>query len=218
MSEPEAQKELTPSLIQKTLDWAYDKAVNGIPGLGTAQDLADFFMRGDWPLERKVWALIHWQNTKAVTAGFITGLGGVFALPVSIPADLASSLFIHVRMIAAIAIMEGYDVSDERVKALVYTCLAANSIKEAIEPFGLDIERQVAKNVIVRMSGKTLREVNRKVGVKIMSRFGRRGAISFVKGVPLLGGFMNAAVNLVTTYSIARISTKTLKSVQLVEL
>lgn len=216
MPAPEAPKELTPSLIQKTLDWAYDKAVNGIPGVGTAQDLANFFMKGKWPLERKVWALIHWQNTKAVAAGFITGLGGIFALPVSIPADLASSLFIHVRMIAAIAIMEGYDVSDERVRSLVYTCLAANSIKEAVEPFGLDIERQVTKNVVVRMSGKTLREVNRKVGVKVMSRFGRKGVLGFAKAVPLLGGFMNAAVNLVTTYSIARVSAKTLKSVRLV--
>lgn len=47
-------KELTPSVIQKALDWAYDKAVNGIPGLGTAQDLAHDFLKGNQPLDKKI--------------------------------------------------------------------------------------------------------------------------------------------------------------------
>ena len=52
-------------------------------------------------------ALIRWQNAKCATSGFIAGLGGSITLPVSIPANISSVLYIQIRMIAAIAYMGG---------------------------------------------------------------------------------------------------------------
>lgn len=39
-------------------------------------------------------------------------------LPVAIPANISSVLYIQLRMIAAIAIMSGHDVKDDKVRTL----------------------------------------------------------------------------------------------------
>ncbi|MFW1813009.1 EcsC family protein, partial [Acinetobacter ursingii] len=73
----------------EVLNWSYDKAVNGVVGLDSAYDLAKDYKKTDDSLYNQVNSLIRWQNTKAGTSGFITGLGGIITLPVAIPANVA---------------------------------------------------------------------------------------------------------------------------------
>ena len=121
---------LSQEVILKSLDWAYDKAVNGISGLDSAQDMANDYLKKEGLLVDKVDSLIRWQNTKAGTSGFITGLGGFLTLPLTLPANITSVLYVQVRMVAAIAIMGGYDVKDDRVRTFVYSCIATTSAAE----------------------------------------------------------------------------------------
>lgn len=82
---------ITQESITNALDWAYEKSVNGVAGLDSAIELADSYVDGnsDSPYERAN-SLIRWQNTKAATSGFVTGLGGLITLPVAVPANIAS--------------------------------------------------------------------------------------------------------------------------------
>lgn len=48
----EEAKEVNEHVMANMLNWAYDAAVNGIPGLGTAEDLANHFLQGNKPLEK----------------------------------------------------------------------------------------------------------------------------------------------------------------------
>lgn len=211
--ETNTEQTLTVGKVQKVLDWAYDKAVNGMPGMGTAQDLAADFMRGDRTLEKKVNSLIRWQNTKAATTGFVTGIGGLITLPVAIPADLASTIYIQIRMIAAIAIMYGYDVKDDRVKSLVYVCLVASSVKDAAAQFGIKIGEKLTMQAVKSISIKTIREINKRVGFKLLTKFGEKGLINLGKAVPFLGGFLNAGLDLFETAAIAKVAKNTFSSI-----
>lgn len=112
-------EKLNQGMIMKTLDYCYEKAVNGFPGVETAQELADSYKNDNGTLVDKANSLIRWQITKAGTSGFITGLGGIITLPIAIPANIASVLYVQIRMVAAIAHLGGYDVKDDKVKALV---------------------------------------------------------------------------------------------------
>lgn len=78
-----------------------------MPGLDSADEMAQDYLRGDGSLEDRVNSLIRWQNTKAGTSGFLSGLGGVMLMPVTIPANISSVMYVQVRMIAAIAQMGG---------------------------------------------------------------------------------------------------------------
>lgn len=110
---------LTESKIMDVLNWSYDKAVQGVAGLDSAYDLADDYLKQEGSLHAQANSLIRWQNTKAGTSGFLTGLGGIITLPVAIPANVASVMYVQIRMIAAIAHMGGYNLNDDRVKSLV---------------------------------------------------------------------------------------------------
>ena len=52
-------------------------------------------------------ALIRWQTAKAAGLGFITGVPGLPAMPVTLPANLTSVLFIQIRMIAGYSLLGG---------------------------------------------------------------------------------------------------------------
>ena len=93
------QPELTQNVMLRILDWAYEQALEGPAGLDSARDLARDYQKQDGSPLEEVNSLIRWQNTKAATSGFVTGLGGLITLPVAVPANVSSVLFVQVRMI-----------------------------------------------------------------------------------------------------------------------
>lgn len=80
--------------------------------------------------EEQANSLIRWQITKASTSGFLTGLGGLLTLPLTIPANMTSVFYIQLRMVAAIAHMGGYDVRSDQVRTLAYTCLCGSAASD----------------------------------------------------------------------------------------
>jgi len=200
--------EVTQSKLMGVLDWSYDKAINGVKGLDSSIELAESYTKNDDELYDQVNSLIRWQNTKAGTAGFVTGLGGLLTLPVSIPANIASVIFVQIRMIAAIAHMAGYDVKDDQVKTMVYVCLTGNAAKEILKEFGIVISSKIAINAIKGISGKTIIAINQKVGFRLLTKFGEKGVINLGKAVPLLGGVIGGTVDSYTTNTIGNIARK----------
>lgn len=119
--------------IMQVLEWSYEKAINGVAGLDSASELAQSYIKSSASRNDQANSLIRWQNTKAGTSGFLTGLGGIITMPVTIPANVASVIFVQMRMIAAIAHIGGHDIRDDRVKALVYACLTGNAAKDILK-------------------------------------------------------------------------------------
>lgn len=205
----EKEKALTQDVVMKAMDWAYDKAVNGIPGLDSAEDMASDYLRGEGTLRDKANSLIRWQNTKAGASGFVAGLGGLLAMPVALPANITSVLYLQIRMIAAIAKMGGYDLKDDRVKSLVYSCLVASSAVDVAKQAGIAIGEKIAMNVIKKMPGEVVRQINQKVGFKLLTKFGEKGIVNFGKAIPLVGGVIGAAIDSVSTNSIGNVARDT---------
>jgi 4-diphosphocytidyl-2C-methyl-D-erythritol kinase len=201
--------ELSESKIMQALDWAYEKAVNGATGLDSAAEMANDYLKQDGTLENKVNSLIRWQNTKACTSGFLTGLGGIILMPATIPANIASVLFVQIRMIAAIAVMGGHDVKDDRVKSLVYACLVGNSAKDILKDTGIVIGTKMATSAVKNISGKTLTAINQKVGFRLFTKFGQTGVINLSKTIPILGGVVGGSIDLATTNAIGNIARDT---------
>lgn len=201
--------ELSESKIMQALDWAYDKAINGVSGLDSASELADSYMKkNSYPVDMAN-SLIRWQNTKAGTSGFLTGLGGIITMPVTIPANIASVMYVQIRMIAAIAHIGGHDIKDDRVKTLVYACLTGNAAKDIIKDAGIVIGTKLTTNAIKNISGKTLIEINKKVGFRLFTKFGEKGVINLGKAVPLVGGIIGGSMDSIATNTIGNIARDT---------
>ena len=200
---------LTESKIMDVLNWSYDKAVQGVAGLDSAYDLADDYLKQEGSLHAQANSLIRWQNTKAGTSGFLTGLGGIITLPVAIPANVASVMYVQIRMIAAIAHMGGYNLNDDRVKSLVFLCLTGNAAKDILKDVGIVVGKKLAENAIKNISGKTIVAINEKVGFRLLTKFGEKGVINLGKAIPLLGGVVGATFDSVSTNTVGNIARDT---------
>jgi uncharacterized protein (DUF697 family) len=192
--------------VLTALNWAYDKALVGFPGVDSAADMADEYSRGTGTPIDKANSLIRWQVTKAGTSGFLSGLGGLITLPVTIPANVASVMYVQVRMIAAISIMGGHTVKDDRVRSLVYACLTGNAIKDVLKDAGLVVGMKLGTKAIENISGKTILAINQRIGFRLVTKFGEKGVVNMGKMVPLLGGVIGGTIDATTTNTIGNVA------------
>lgn len=183
------------------LDKVYDFAINGIPKVDKPiTQLVASYKNKHKSTEDDIKEFVRMQKLKTTTTGFVTGLGGLLTLPVTIPADLASSLYIEMRMIAGIAALRNYSVYDDRVKTLIYVCIVGNSAGDILKQVGIKGSNQiVAKKLLPKISGELLKKINQAVGFRLFTKGGSKGLINLGKAIPIVGGIVGGAYNYVET-------------------
>jgi hypothetical protein len=176
----------------KLVKWISDKAIDGVPPLSSADDLAqEYLIDASYRSHHKrVDSLISWETSKNFTSGFITGLGGVITLPVSLPVGFGASWVVQARMAAAIAHIYGHNIHSDRIRTFIMLSLVGDSIKDIIKGAGIAIGRGVTKSLIERIPGKVLIELNKRIGFRLITKAGEKGAINLMKGVPFIGGLV----------------------------
>lgn len=185
------QEQLTEFLIN-----TYEKVTGPLPVVGSAMDLAESYRKPDKDVHSCVDSLIKWQCSKTATSGFISGLGGFLTLPVAIPADLAQSLYIQLRMVAAIGHLYDYDVHSDKVRTLCFASLCGGSAAEILSNAGIKIGQKIAHNLIKSISRETIIVINKKVGFRLLTKFGTTGVVNLGKCIPFFGGGVGAIMNL----------------------
>lgn len=198
--------------INNALEWAYIKTIDGLPGAETAYELADNYLNKSSDIDTAINKLIKWQTTKCATSGFLTGLGGIVTLPVAVPANIASVIYIQMRMVAAIAYLRGYDLKDDQVKTFIYACLTGQSAAEVMKSAGVQMGMKVGQAQIKRIPGKVLIKINQKAGFRLVTKFGEKGVINLGKMVPLIGGVIGGSFDIVSTKAIAIAANNTFKT------
>lgn len=199
----------TAEQIMTVLDKSYELALNGVPGLGSVEELAKDYLAGEGSLTEKVNRLIRFQNAKNFTSGFLTGLGGLITLPVAIPVNISSVLYVQVRMIAAIAYMGGHDIRNDQVKTLVYICLCGNEAKDIMKLAGIQIGKKLAKAGIKKIPGELIKAINRKVTFRLVAKFGNKTLINLGKLIPLVGGVIGGTCDLVFSNIVGNVARDT---------
>lgn len=201
--------QLDAATIMQTLSPIYDTAVSGVqnvPGMESSRGLAEDYLHDSGSLEDKVNTLIGHQVVKASTSGFVTGLGGVITLPVAIPANLTSVMYIQLQMITAIAHTGGYDVYSDRVKTLCYVCLCGDAATDVLKTAGITIGKKLTEQAIMKLSFETVKRINQAVGFRLVTKFGQMGAVNLGKAVPLVGGVVGGTFDGAATYTIGKVA------------
>lgn len=154
-------------------------------------------------------ALVRSQTMRVGATGFVTGLPGGIAMAVTIPADALLCLYTQVNMISAIALMYGHDITDERVRAMIFCCLAGEPVQKFLKEAGLKIGARLAINVIKRVPTTVLQEILQAVGTRLMAQFGSRGMVNIVKVMPFAGGVFCGGYNVYTNNRCGRAAIRT---------
>ena len=198
-------RNLTEVEAGNILTTIYKSALNGVPKVSRSVDeiVRDYMSKTSSP-EHAAIELAKWQVMKCGTSGFITGLGGIMTLPVAIPANISSVIYVQMRMIAAIAQMGGYDVKSDQVQTMVYMCLTGTSIADIVKQAGIKAGEKGVEAVIKKIPGAALVKINQRIGFRFITKFGEKGVINLGKMVPLVGGVIGGGMDVVSTRAIAK--------------
>ncbi|ALB49562.1 hypothetical protein AFK64_02930 [Cronobacter sakazakii] len=110
----------------------YALAVEGTAVTDSAAVLADCYLQNGMSRAEAAESLVLYESLKACGSGFSSGLAGGALLPLTVTADVCSSLFIQMRLCAAVAIIGGHDTADPRVRLLCWGALAGDACSDAI--------------------------------------------------------------------------------------
>ena len=208
---PAAQR-FAPQAAAGVLRQVLEIAIDGYQRFPGAEQVAEGKLAktgGDAQLA--IDAVVDQHIRLAGVQGFVTSIGGLVTLPVSMPANLTGIAIVQARMVAAIAHLRGYDLDDPRVRTAVITCLlgedgVTDRLKKSSLPtsplaiatapvFDPELDRQVAGEVVAELIARIS---------------GKRMALTVTRRVPLLGGAVGAGVDGWSTYRVGQYADKSL--------
>ena len=196
--------EMNQNQIMELLDTLYEKSINGIPKVSQPIDvLANDYLSKNNSTEKAARQFVNYQVAKCTTSGFVTGLGGLITLPVAIPANVSSVMYVQMRMIACLAQMGGFDTKSDQVQTLVYACLAGISLDQVVKQVSIKFGVKVANQMVKKIPGTVLTKINQKVGFRFLTKFGTKGLINFGKAIPVVGGVISGGFDFAETKIIA---------------
>ncbi|WCC79738.1 EcsC family protein [Cutibacterium equinum] len=194
------------SMLRSILGFAIEGG-NGLPG--ARQAAGKTLTKSDGNVEQAINSLVNQHIAMAGAQGFVSNLGGIVTLAVTIPANISGVAIVQARMVATIAHLRGYDLDDQRVRtAILATLLGQREVDSLIHdktipttPMGIatapvsdaDLEKTVARHLINVLMGQVA---------------GKKLPVFVSKRVPVLGGGVGATTDGFTTWSVARYARK----------
>ena len=204
MSVKEKKQAVTQEDIMKLLDSCYDKCLNGISQISqSVAEMANNYLKKHETVDDACRAMLKNQIAKCTTSGIVTGFGGFITMPVSIPANVGSVIYVQMRMIACVAYMADYELDSDQTQTFVYACLAGVAVNGLLKQAGIKFGVKFANGLIKKIPGKVLTKINQKVGFRFITKFGTKGIVNLGKLLPGVGAVVGGGLDLVETKIIA---------------
>ena len=198
------QTVFTQEQVMQLLDKLYAQCLDGIPKVSPPiSELANDYLEKHGSVYTAANSFVDYQVAKCTPSGFLTGIGGLITLPVAIPANISSVLYVQMRMIACLAYMGGYDVGSDQVQTLVYACLAGVAVNQLLKQAGIQFGNKFAVAMVRKVPGSGLTKINQKIGFRFITKFGSTGIINLGKAIPFVGGVIGGGMDFAETRVIA---------------
>ena len=206
------------SAVAPKVGWSFvraalERAIDGAGPLRSAGESAmSHLVDADGDVEKAIDALQRVHVGLAGAQGFVTNLGGVFALPLAVPANIAGVTLVQCHLVAGIAHLRGWDLDDPRVRNAILVCLLGpETVEQLIQsrrlpagPMGLatapthsvELDRMIGTEVTTELIGRTV---------------GRRAVTLVARRVPAIGGVVAAGTDGWATRQIGQYAARELR-------
>ena len=179
------------ALVGKILD----VGVDGAGPWSGAKQAAQEALSGSVDVEQAIKRLIATHRRLVGLTGFATGFGGIATMAATVPADVVSFYAVSARMTAAIAYLRGYDLNSAEVRSLILVNLLGAHGATLLADVGIQAGTRAATAALQGLPVMVLYRINRKVGFRLVTKFGEKGVINLAKVIPVLGGGIGAGLN-----------------------
>ncbi|MEO7753070.1 MAG: EcsC family protein [Terracoccus sp.] len=137
--------------------------------------------------------------------GFVTGLGGFFTMPVSIPANVLEFYLLGTRVTAATAKLRGYDIDQPEIRSAILLTLVGADSEDLLKKAGLNVAGGKLSGIAFdRLPAPALMVLNKAVGFRLLSRIGQSTFARLGRAVPVVGGVIGAAFDVYLLRRIAK--------------
>lgn len=171
----------------------------GIDGLGPLDSVARVV---DEALEKKsndgekaINTIVRTHIRMSAVGGFVTGLGGIFTLAVSLPANIIEFYVLATRMVGSIATIRGYDLTRPEVRAAVLLTLVGADSQDLLAKAGVAGTGRLASVAMQRLPKAAVMVINKGVGFRLATQMGARSLSRFTRAVPVAGGAIGAGLD-----------------------
>lgn len=196
---------ITEKDMRELLEKLYAQSLDGIDKVSEpVEELARDYMERYDSVDEAAQAFMQNQIKKCTVSGFVTGLGGLLTIPVTVPANIASVLYVQMRMIACLAYMGGYDVRSKEVKTLLYACLAGVSLNLILKELGAKLGSERVDKLLDKIPESSVPTISQKIYSQLAVKTGAKvGSGTLGKAIPLIGGVVGGALDYVETKRLA---------------
>ena len=191
-------------MVIDLLEWAYARAVQGVPGLDGAEDWARDYAGRYATTDEAVARLIATQSGKAGIAGFVTGCGGAISLPVALPANLLSTLYIQLRLVAAVAHLRGHDLQSAEVRTLALACMTGSKAADTLKDAGIRLGTRMTRDALGWLSPAVFKKVEHAARLPVLNGLATASAARLGRLVPVVGGVIAGGFDAAMTQLIGR--------------
>lgn len=190
-------------LVQNLLDL-------GIDGRGpakSAQQVAEAALRstgGD--VEAAIAKVVRPHLSGAAAGGFLTSLGGFVTMPVAIPVNVLEFYLQATRMVAAVAHLRGYDLSDPEIRSAVLLTLAGQNADDILAKIGVSTVAGGTVTTLLRsrLPKSALMMLNKAIGFRLLKSVGEKTLAKLGRAIPVAGGVIGAGLDLYLMKRIAQ--------------
>lgn len=198
--------QLAPSLTAGFVHQALERAIRGVGPLDGAAAAAEKQLaeqKGD--VDKAIREVIENHVRLAGAQGFVTNIGGLVTMAVTVPTNITGLALIQCRMVAGIAHLRGYDLADRRTRnAILASLLGEERILALIKrkkvpgtPMALATAPVHDPHLDNIMANEVASELVTKVaGKRIATTVGRR--------IPVVGGLVGLGADGFATWKIGR--------------
>lgn len=197
----ESAPQLTAAFVQQALD----RAISGVGPLDGAVVAAERSRADSDSEPGAVAALIESHVRLAGGQGFVTNLGGITTMAVTVPANIAGLALVQCRLVAAVAHLRGYDLADPRVRnGVLAALLGEEKLHELIRRERLPGTPMVLATAPVHDPRLDAILANEVAGELMTRLAGKRLAYTVGRRVPVVGGVVGAGTDGYATWRIGR--------------
>ena len=192
-ADPAGDQSAVTQMVEKLLAIGID----GKSGYGSAGSVAEAALAdagGD--RDQAVNRIIRQHVITGGIGGVATSLGGFVTMPVALPVNLFEFYVQAARMVAAVAVVRGYDVSDDTIRTAVLLAMVGSNSDEVLAKAGITTGTgRLASLAAGRLPRSAMMIINKAVGFRLLRSVGESTASRLGRAVPLVGGAVGGALD-----------------------
>ncbi|WP_148573229.1 EcsC family protein [Nocardioides caldifontis] len=205
---------VAPDLNAGFVHQTVQRAIHGVGPLPPAAAAADKQLEeqgGD--VDRAIQELIENHTSLAAAQGFVTNLGGLVTMAATVPVNITGMALLQCRMVAGIAYLRGYDLTDGRVRNAVLLCtLGEDTVKELVKQ-----HKVPGTPMVVATAPAYDPELDKVVAAEVTTALvnrviGKRAAGTVARRIPVAGGVYGAGSDGYATWQVGKYAARELRS------